>query len=396
MSFYKVIHYIFGEYVINVEDGGFERLITRLGENGIAFWSAERSEDGCRLHTSLFACEDVIKLAGEHNISAAIADRRGIPFWFLRYKRRYGLLLGMVLGLILLFLSEMFIWKLTVSGSVTVPESEIISVLQEHGISVGAFIPDIDPDRNANEILLTEHRISSLALNIHGTHLEAVILERTPTPDITDTAGYYNVIATHDGTVVDIDAYDGTPEVKSGDTVFAGQLLINSFMERRNGTFCPTHARGMILAEVELKYEITVPLVQTQKHFTGKTARKTVRYVLGRSLNIFSAESPFEYSDFIVGGEDGSILGFIELPVSKTVITYYEYYPVEVTVTDTEAELIANGELKRLLSAEGYESLLKLDTELRIDREKGTCVLYADAKVLMNIAKEVPFFMQSG
>ena len=390
MILYKPLHFFFGEYVLETEGRHFSRFATLLAEKGISFWGTALLEDKVRFKASVFVAEKITELAREACISVEIVERKGLPFIFSKYRKRWGLISGLFFGLFLMFYSQLFVWKLDIEGNVNMSDAEIERALSECGISVGSFIPDIDVAYKANELLINCEGLSSAAISIKGTHLTLSVLERTPIPEIVDTGGFFNVIATDDGIILDVDAADGAPQVKEGDAVFKGELLISCFLEGRNGSLHPTHARGNVYAAVKKHIVCEIPFSRITKNYTGEVEKKRVYQILGREFHLFSSpKTDFEYFDAISSERKLKLFGFIELPIKEIRIVYNEYIPEKELITASLGELFAKEELSSRL-AELECEVLSCETEFSVDEKNGKCVLTADAVIKQNIAKEVP------
>ncbi len=391
MNFYKPLHFIFGEYVFAAEKNSFPRLANSLSDKEIRFWGGEIKDDKVLVHCSVFVAEELCFIAKEINAPVEIISKKGVPFFVARYRKRYGFLVGMLLGMFILFSSQLFVWDIEIKGNNTIPDSEIEYALAQCGIYEGCFIPYIDVLKDANVLLMNCRSISSAAISIRGNHLTLSVLERTPLPDIVDTEGYYNVVAECDGIIMDMDAALGTPEVNEGDVVFKGQLLINSFMPRTNGTFFPTHARGIVYAQVKKEFKTEIPFNRTTKAYTGRTQSKKKYYFLGTQLNFWSQEgTDYEYFDAVSAENDLKLLGFIKLPIRVFRVTYSEYEPLNTVINAQFAEQIARDELDTYLKNLGLE-ILSCDTQVVSDEKNNVCRLKANVVVKQNIAKEVRF-----
>ncbi len=391
MNLYKPFHLIFGEYVFETEKSSFPRLANILSEKRISFWGGEIKEDRVRVHCSVFTAEEISSVAKEINVPFVLVFKKGLPFFMGRYRKRYGMFLGMILGMMLLFFSQLFVWDIEIKGNSAVADAEIERALAECGIYEGCFIPNINIHKDANVLLMNCRSISSAAISIMGNHLTVSVLERTPLPDIVDTGGYYNVVAECDGVIMDMDAAAGTPEVNIGDVVFKGELLINSFVARSNGTFSPTHARGIVYAQVKKEFKTEIPLSRTTKAYTGKTDTKKKYYLLGKELNFWTnEESDYEYFDAVASEYDMKLLGFIRLPVRVFRVTYSEYDPITLPITSAFAEELAMDELDTYLKGLKME-ILSCETAFSVDEKNSVCILTANAVVKQNIAKEVEF-----
>ena len=393
MSIYRLFHGIFGKYLIEADRDRFEELLSSLGKKGINFWNAFSKDGKCFFEASVLSCESIVREAEYLKINIKIVKKTGLPFLFWKYRKRAGMFAGFLIFLISLFVSQLFVWRITVSGNKEVSKSEIIRELSKAGVKTGAYIPDIDPLKDANVLIMNFKKLSSAAINIKGTHINVEVLERTDMPKTEDISGYYNVVAARDGTILDYTAVDGTPEIGVGDTVFEGQLLINSFMEGRNGTFRPTHARGQVYAKTRHKFKIEINLWQTRKRYTGNVSEKSFLDILGRQTDVLKKEySPYEYFDATVSENEKKLFGFIMLPVSETKITFMEYVPEKVKIKQSEAEKIAREKLDDAIKETGGE-VLEVKSEIIFDEKNGTCVLFADAEIKLDIAREVPFFI---
>lgn len=362
-----------------------------MKQSGLNFWGARFKDESVSFCVSLQSAERVDTLAREASAPIEITAKKGVPFIFSRYRKRYGMLFGLVFGLFLMFWSQLFVWKVTVSGNTEIRIAEIERALEECGIYVGSFIPDIDTLDDANRLLMSCRGLSSAAVSINGTHVHISVLERKAVPDIVNQNGFFNVVASHDGVILDVNAANGTPEVREGEVVYEGELLINSFIVGKNGSYRPTHARGTVYAAVSKSFDIEIPLSRVTKNYTGDSQTRYYYTVLGKEIPTLSqGESDYEYFDATVSERTVKLFGFIELPIKEKRITYREYIPMTCEIDEAQAEQYACGELDAFI-AEADLELLSCETFFAADKEKGVCKLVANAVFKQDIAKEVPF-----
>lgn len=387
---YKFFHKIFGAYTLRTDSKNGVKLVNLLTKEKLLFWGLISGEDGFSIKASLFSCEPILKTAATAGIPTEIVRTTGLPFVFNKYKGRYGLILGSILGIFLIFLSELFVWEVNVTGNHTVDSKEIITALEKYGVKRGAFIPDLQIIEAEDDFLIENKDISSIAINIKGTYAQVVVLERTYPPEIENPNDYYNIVASHDGIVEKVEALNGQPEVKKGDTVVEGQLLINSFMVGELGTYRLTHAKGNVYARVNEKFSITIPLEQTEKIYTGKT--KTVKQVkvLGNSVSLFTKdESPFEFYDMSASEHEKELFGIIKLPVEVAQATYIEYKVNRYTINEEQAKQRATEAFAKYLDRLTDE-VKSYDCDGYFDSKNNAYVLTANIIVLKNIAVKKP------
>ena len=391
MSLHSTLHLIFGEYTFSVSCSDFLRLSHLITQKKLSVWGIKQEGENVCFCASLVAGEAVASLAEVNNIELTLISKRGLPFIFSRYRRRYGLIIGGAVFMLLLFVSQLFVWKIEISGNESITRRELELALDSIGVSVGSYIPSIDRLEKANELLLNCRGLSSASISINGTHISVSVLERRQIPERASESGFYNVVAEYDGVILDIDAEMGTPEVREGDTVYKGELLINSFMERTNGSFRATHARGRVYAAVKEKIDIEIPLKQRTKVYTGRSETKICYRILGQEL--FGGErmeSGYEYFDAIATERDIKLFGWIELPIREYRIVYREYTVLYSDIGEEEAEERVRLALDDALSELDCE-ILSVDTVITTEKKRGVCLLKADATVKRDIAREIPY-----
>lgn len=387
---YRFLHLLFGEYTLclRCEDPlPFLRLLTK---NKVLFWSLNGGDGIWYLKTTLSNAEALLGCAGEAGIPAEIVRRKGLPFLTAKYKKRPGLLLGLFVGLALLFVSELFVWKVTVNGNINIPETEILQALEKQGIGVGSYIPRIPVLKAQNEFLLSYKDLSSVAINIKGTHIQVEVLERTHEPAYPDTAGICNVVASRDGVILSAKSSAGTVIVTPGEVVQAGQTLISAFSVGKRNVYRLHHARGTVMARV---YEYDSALFPTQipkKHYTGREKTKTVVSVLGKGFPLYLKEDcGYERFDLEVKKKPFLLFGFIETPIVVTSLRYIEYDSPRVFLTEKEIRTEAELHFRQWKGDLG-DGIEKAEYTLVFDEIKSAYVYHASASVCMNIGIDMP------
>lgn len=384
---YKFLHSIVGEYTVKLLCKDPLPFLRKLTLNKVLFRGLRGGDGVWYLKTTLSCGELLLNNAREAGISAEIVKTKGLPFLAAKYKKRPGLLLGLILGLALLFYSELFVWKVTVNGNVAIPEEVILEALAEQGVAVGSYIPDIPVLKVQNLVLLSFHDLSSIAINVKGTHIQVEVLERTHEPPKTDHTGYCNVVAARDGIIVSAKSTAGTVIVSPGEVVETGQILISAFTVGKRNVYRVHHARGEVLAKVYESYSAVFPVEREIKAYTGrKTVRKAVS-VLGKEFS-FEADSPYERFDTSVDVTRVKLFGLIETPVTVTEVTYREYEKQRVTMTEELLEADAIRDTETWLATLG--EVLEWEHTLVFDEIQNAYVLNVSAVVLEKIGLDLP------
>lgn len=387
---YRFLRPVFGEYTVCLHCQNVLPFLRRLTGNRVLFWSLHGNTGEWFVKTTLSSAEPLLANAQDAGIPAEIVQKKGLPFLAAKYKKRPGIFLGVLLGLALIFWGELFVWKISVNGNTVLTDEEVIEALADYGIGIGSYIPDIPVLKAQNNFLIHYSDISSIAINIKGTHIEVEMLERTHEPPIESTDGYCNVVAVEDGIVLSIDVEEGTAVVSAGDVVSAGQLLISSFTVGKRNIYRMHHARGTVTAQVYSSFSSAIPLETQVKHYTGRTKTKTVYTVLGKDFNLFLTENaPYEQFDIETTSKEIKLLGFISAPIVKTTVTYREYTRETVTISDTQAKETAISDLQAWLERQTDE-VAEYDYTVTYDEIQNAYVLNASVVVIKSIGMDVP------
>lgn len=394
MTMYRFLHPLFGEYHIRLRGEGILSFLQRQSASGMLFWNLRREpgNDGAvyTLRTSLSCAEGLLASAAEAGLQGEVFRKRGLPFLLARYRKRPGMLVGLLAGLALLFCGELFVWKVSVNGNTLLTDREIIDALVDYGIGVGSYIPGIPVLRAQNEFLLSYSDISSIAINVKGTHIQVEVLERTHAPEIDPNDGICNLIATEDGIVLSVDVAAGTALVRPGDVVTEGQILVSAYTVDGRGIYRLHHARGSVKAQVYADCSFVVPLERRAKHYTGRVEKKTTLTLLGKDLDLFRKEaSPYESFDTEVEEAPFLLFGFVETPVVRTTVTYREYRSEVVTISHEQAQREAEDAFRAWLNRQTDE-VLETESKLTYDQIQNAYILAAEVTLCREIGIDSP------
>lgn len=387
---YRFFRPLFGSYTVRLQGDGMLTFVHTLAKKRILFWDLTTRDAFWSVKTTLAHAEPLLASAAEAGIDAEIVSQNGLPFFVARYKKRVGLLIGLIVGLALLFCAELFVWKITVNGNTLLSDEEILESLEDYGIGVGSFIPRIPVLRAQNEFLIRYGELSSFAINIKGTHIEIEVLERTHTPEIEDQSGFCNIVSDEDGIVLSVEVVDGTAVVSVGDVVSKGQLLVSAYTVGMRNIYRLHHARGTITAQVYEQFSEVVPLTGIAKHYTGKTVTKTTVTAFGKAFDLFWNEHcGFACFDVETVTEPVMLFGVVETPFVKTTATYREYEHRTVTLSREQAAQRARAAFDAYLARQTDE-VMEYDFDIAYDEIQNACVLNASVTLKKRIGIDKP------
>ena len=397
---YKLIHCIFGYYIVSVSGPDAVKMLNMLTQRRLLYWNAVRTDDRLLFRCSLFTMELIYLAAADEGIDLTVEKAVGLPFVAYKYRSRLGLIVGTLAGLVLIFASSLVVWEIQITGNRDIDTEVIMKKLEENSLSVGTFIPSLDVKKTETAFLLSFDGISSISVNIKGTYACVDVIERKSPPETvdTDTDGIFNVVASEDGIITSVEAIRGIPVVSAGDTVLAGEVVISAFSTGIYETVRACHAKGDVYALVNRSFVTEIPFEYTYQALTSNTQTKTDISVLGARFALYSDEKPeFEEYDVGIVEENVRLFGFIKLPLKVTRAVFTEYENRSRLLSEQEAEGLALLDLHNWCSSlDG--TLYGIEYEGYADEERGVYVLTADATVEKNIAseKEVVLFGGDG
>lgn len=328
-------------------------------------------------------------------VSLRLRKKRGIPFQANRLIARKGLLIGAVLGIGLYVFLSGFVWGVSVRGSETVTDREILNAAARYGVYPGTGKGELNLNRAASGVLSQIPKLSWAAVNDDGCYLEIVVKEGEEKPEIADDSRWSNIVATREGRVAEIRAEHGRPEVSLGDTVEKGDLLISGLYQEVVDPWGPQPdsplqtqgaARGSVKAETYR--EFTVQVSGEKKLWVPQGAVQK-----NKSLLLFGLRLPLGLNLAPQGEGHGArelrplqALG-TTLPVSLETETFQPMRQEKRTLSEEEMKAAALLKLRQAQRAQISPGGRVLTEELSYGFSQGICVLQAKCRCLEEIGE---------
>ena len=117
-------------------------------------------------------------------------------------------------------------------------------------LKLGSFKNTVDTKKIINNMRLKRNDLAWIGINIEGTNATVKVVEADKKPEIVNEEDYCNIVATKEGIIVKVNALNGTPLVKEGDTIKKGRLLIGGWLEGKYTGTRYVHANGSVYAKV--------------------------------------------------------------------------------------------------------------------------------------------------
>lgn len=257
----KTVNYLRGSITVRVESAFPERVVNLCAAHAIPFWDLRWIDETTFLvRTSNRALPRLRTVAAQLDCSITVLRQTGVPVLLKRIRRRYVLIVGLLLFVLLLFGGNLFIWDFQVTGNETVPAETILRELEEYGITVGTVSLRIDQEAMRNHVLLKLPDLSWLVVNVKGCTAHVQVVERKRPPRTVQENEITNMVATRSGLVTKVEPLDGKAQVSVGNTVTEGQLLISGVVDSARSGMRLVHDMGNVWARTWYDLSVLVPL----------------------------------------------------------------------------------------------------------------------------------------
>ncbi len=370
-----------------------ERILNFALQYNIPLWGIERNGSEISFFVSRVARRHFRvfeeKLYGTENIRW---EKRGSVRFFSRFGKRLGFFIGMVFFFVMLALSTRFVWSVQVKGQERFTENEIRARLKEIGIAPGVLKKEINTSEAALLFQVENPEFSFLSVNLIGTVARIEVRERESVEKTKPEEHLSNQVANIAGKIVRYEVLAGEIQVKIGESVPQGTLLISGVRENKSGGFTALNARGRVFAETRRCFEETVPFMQRETLYTGRENVRDSYEILGVSLgNPSFSDPPFSSFETIEISEDVSLFGK-ELPIVRKSLVFLETQEKNEMVTVDRAKILAYDkyeEYKRDIFAIDDEIL---EENVTFSESENSVTITVEILAIEDICEEKPFF----
>ena len=383
----ELLSWVYGTVDIAVPDECADKAAGLLVSSGVRFSKLRRGSDRLSFTVPLRREKFVRAVFARHCIGMETVRERGLPRLVSRYRGRWGIPIGALLLILIVWFSGRLVWSVEVVGNNTVQSSEIIAELERLGFHEGSYIPSVNFDQLQAGLLASRKDLAWAAVNLRGTRATVEVREIVRGDPVPDDSVPHNIVAKENGIVRYVEFHRGEGLVKAGDMVLKGDLLASGVVENKAGTHF-VHARGKVVAEVERSIRIEVPLEVSVKKTTGRVFKEKSLKILGFSLNFFkNTGKEYPMCDRIYSESRLRLNDSIELPVSvaETVWSEYEYETVRISVEEAEREAYRR---LRAECAEATRTGELLTREINAGQSGDAFVIDCRLGVLTDIAEE--------
>jgi similar to stage IV sporulation protein len=324
-------------------------------KNGVILYHTQKSERGMRAQIKLVDFRRLRQAARLTHTRVHIVSKYGWPFVATRWRRRKGLLTGIVVIAMVLTVLSQLVLSISVTGNRNLMSSDVLVLAEKLGLKTWVFSKNLDLNGIAKVLQEQLPDAAWVGIERNGTEIKISISEKTR-PTIPKEAG--NLVASHAGVVNEIIVIQGIPQVHEGETVRAGQVLIRNLAANNSNSSQPTPlasaAKGFVRGRVWYSAEEKVPLVENKIEESGKDATGWGIKFGSRVIMVTTPDSPFEQAHKEVMTHSLLHWRNWRFPVEGITVKYKELRPVHlersVLEARQQAEQTARAEVQKKIT----------------------------------------------
>jgi similar to stage IV sporulation protein len=380
----KIMLYFQGYVRIRLDGYSPERFINLCNNRGIRLWNLTHREEGYECCLRIADFRQINGIAWKSKVRVRILEKRGFPIFLYQNRKRKGWAAGVLAAFFILYFCSLFLWNISFEGNSEYTDAVLRKFLRESGYQEGIRIDRIVCEDIEKMLRIEYNDITWVSAQISGTCLRIQIKENEVSDRETIGSEPCDIRAEADGTITSIITRSGTPMVKAGDSVAAGDILISGTVQLLNDSkeVTGSHqvaADGDIMAEYTYTYEDSFPAIHETRFYTGRTHTVYELSAFGYSLSL-GREPSYERSDCLAEKKDLKLFENYYLPFGIASRTYREYEVYEQHYSEEEAEAIAQERLDRYRQEKAEDGTQTEVVSLNLEQKESVCYVTAVLK----------------
>lgn len=282
------------EIWIRMEGLMLEKLVRRAMDQGACFKSLRRTDARTIIaETDASSGKILLSLCAKFSIPTEILKKQGQPALFSVLRQRITLIPGIIIFIVLclIFFSRIWLIDVTFTGeSAAGKEAVIRSALQTKDIHPG-IANSLDTELLSQTLEASMEGYGFISARRQGVRLLVEAAPEAPAPQVYDLNHPRDLYAERDGIVVSVNVHSGQAQVKPGDTVKRGQLLIRGEEQITNEETRGIGALGEVIIRTWFSGTAEGSLYMPEINRTGRSSVSSRIRLLNWSFSLTEGES---------------------------------------------------------------------------------------------------------
>lgn len=331
------------------------------------------------------------KLAEIYHMNLKIQEQKSFFGKLKKYKFRFGVPLGIIISIFILFYYSNIVTKIDIQGNELVSENIILALLEQENVKLGTWITDIDM-RHCEIVLRTQiSEIAWAGIRHTGNRLVIEITEETPHVEMLHENTPCHIISRYNAQITNVEVYSGQLQCLIGDGISKGDIIVSGIVEDDLGNINFRHSYAKITGIYTEQTELTEYFTTSQTVSTGNTTCQRWFQLFNLKIPLQLYKPDYQESKIKENYIAFQFLGH-ELPCGIFQRTTEELQTSVTERSEQEVQLALHSDIVR------YEknflqdvNILEQNLEFQINQDNITC--YVSYKVEGEIGMTSDFFV---
>lgn len=377
-----------------------ERFINLCSNHNILIWDLQYREGAYEFYITVGGYRQIRPFVKKSKTRLRIIEKFGLPFFLYKNRKRKVFFFGFLCFWMLIFSMSLFIWDIEIEGNYTYTEDVLLAYLKEQNISHGMMRGRVDVEEIKSMLRNEYMEITWVSAQVSGTRLLIQVKENYGLLDIPikDTRPC-DLVAAKDGIITEIVTRSGIPQVKPGDVVTKGQVLVSGTIPITNDaeevvSTNYVHSDATIKASTVYDYTDSFSLLHTEKSYSGNVKNGGFIRIFNSTLQIHPFWRSFETYDTIREENQLKLFSNFYLPVYTGRIRLEEYIEYDSKYSAKTAFRLAAENLQLFCTRLEDNDVVIAEKQVNAVIENDVCTSSGKIKVFEEIGEpaylEVP------
>lgn len=345
----KLWKFLNGYVIISIKGYNIEKLINKANQNNLKIYSVKKDKNLATLTISPKDFKGFKKLSRKYKCKIKIINKNGFFRVLLFFRNNIFYIVGIFVALLFIFFMSQRIWIIDISGNSNISNKNILKFCSENGLYLGCNKNKIDGKKLSENLKIKYNTISWINISVKGSTAIIKLSEDKPINKIEKMDKPCDVVASSNCKILSIVTNKGTPMVKKGDSVLAGDVLISSMLvpsgQEENPVNDFVSAKGDIKGLVQRNYNFTIPFNISEKAYTNNIKKEYSIKIFSKEfqLNKIKPYDKFDKNENIVQlklGESCPLPFFIKTQIYREYILENKKIDVETAKKKAEKQIL--------------------------------------------------------
>lgn len=333
-------------YRVRAKGKNLSFLLGHMAKENIVVCDVRRDENGLEFFLSSKGYSG-LKMLDFGDVEFEVTKVGGREFVLQTFLSNIGFILGIIASIAIYLTISSRIFYISISGLDGTQKSEVVGALKKIGVQKFSTMPsDMDA---LTDYLSSEFDFSIVSAIRRGNALVINVKE-----ELSDIADFEEIVAEYDMVINAIEVYGGTANVKAGDIVRRGDVLVSPYMYV-SGEQINVQPKAHISATRFISKTYNFLSEETVTERTGESVIVSSEYYLG-GHKLFETTAKHGFEFFEIDYEDID-LSYYFLPIKVKKQVAYEICDVTIShnFDEEKEEIIQNLKKECLQEASGIE-----------------------------------------